>query len=255
VTLHDVEFSYPGAAHPALRGVNLTLRAGQTVALVGENGSGKTTLAKLVAGLYAPTAGRITWDGRDTSEIDAKSLADRVVMVLQEPVRWPNDARTNVRVGRHDRVDPDDEWLRDAAAKARADEVVDKLPKRWETLLSKYFRGGHELSGGQWQRLAVARGLFRDAPLLIWDEPTAPLDAKAEFAVYESLRRIAAGRTVVLITHRLASVRHADQIYLLHEGELVEQGTHDELLAARGRYAELHELQARLYEEDFVPSE
>jgi ABC-type multidrug transport system fused ATPase/permease subunit len=124
---------------------------------------------------------------------------------------------------------------------------VDRLPAEWNTLLSKQFRGGQELSGGQWQRLAVARGLFRDAPLLIWDEPTAPLDAKAEFAVYESLRALAEDRTVVLITHRLASVRHADRIYLLHEGELAEQGTHAELMDLGGRYAELHDLQARLY--------
>jgi ABC-type multidrug transport system fused ATPase/permease subunit len=125
--------------------------------------------------------------------------------------------------------------------------VVAGLPHGWDTLLSKYFRNGHELSGGQWQRLAVARGLFRDAPLLIWDEPTAPLDAKAEYAVYESLRRIASGRTVILITHRLASVRNADQIYLLHDGALAEQGTHAELLAAAGRYADMSALQAQMY--------
>jgi len=124
---------------------------------------------------------------------------------------------------------------------------VAKLPRGWDTLLSKYFRGGLELSGGQWQRMAVARGLFRGAPLLIWDEPTAPLDARAEFAVYESLRRLASGRTVILITHRLASVRNCDQIYLLHDGELAEHGTHRELLANAGRYAELYTLQEQMY--------
>jgi ABC-type multidrug transport system fused ATPase/permease subunit len=161
-------------------------------------------------------------------------------------VRWPHTARANVRVGRHDRPDPYGDALGRAAAEARADEVVARLTHGWDTLLSRYFRGGHELSGGQWQRLAVARGLYRDAPVLIWDEPTAPLDARAEFAVYESLRDLARGRTVILITHRLASVRYADRIYLLHEGRLVEQGRHADLLAAGGRYAELYELQTAL---------
>jgi ATP-binding cassette subfamily B protein len=126
--------------------------------------------------------------------------------------------------------------------------VVDGLPNGWDTLLSTYFRDGQDLSGGQWQRLAVARGLFRDAPVLIWDEPTAPLDAKAEYAVYESLRRIARGRTVILITHRLASVRNCDRIYLLHDGALAEQGNHDALMAAGGRYADLYSLQSRMYD-------
>ncbi|MEV6235489.1 ABC transporter ATP-binding protein [Lentzea sp. NPDC051838] len=244
ITLHDVGFRYPGAASEAVRGINLTLHKGQTIALVGENGSGKTTLAKIIAGLYRPSGGQVCWDGRDIAEFD---VADQVVMVLQDPIRWPHDARTNVRVGRHDRADPGDVALLEAAGAARATEVVEGLPHGWETLLSKYFRDGHELSGGQWQRLAVARGLFRDAPLVIWDEPTAPLDAKAEYAVYESLRQLAGSRTVVLITHRLASVRNADQIYLLHEGSLVEQGTHAELLAAGGRYTQLYGLQVEMY--------
>ncbi|GAB2961928.1 ABC transporter ATP-binding protein [Saccharothrix stipae] len=247
VTLDRVTFHYPGSARPAVRDVSLTVRPGETIALVGENGSGKTTLAKLVAGLYAPTSGAVRWGGQDIALVDRSRLADRVMMVLQDPVRWPHTARVNVRVGRHDRPDPDGLALRDAAAQAGADEVVDQLPDGWHTLLSKQFRGGVELSGGQWQRLAVARGLYRDAPLLIWDEPTAPLDAKAEFAVYESLRALAEDRTVVLITHRLASVRHADRILLLHDGELTEQGTHAELLALGGRYADLYELQSRMY--------
>ncbi|MEO6088295.1 MAG: ABC transporter ATP-binding protein [Umezawaea sp.] len=249
VRLDRVVFAYPESpdTRPAVRDVSLTIDRGQTIALVGENGSGKTTLAKLIAGLYAPTSGRVDWDGRDVRSLDRAGVAERVMMVFQEPIRWPHTARANVRVGRYDRVDPAGAALGGAAIQAGADEVVDRLPDGWETLLSKQFRGGLELSGGQWQRLAVARGLYRDAPLLIWDEPTAPLDAKAEFAVYESLRTLAEDRTVVLITHRLASVRYADRIYLMHEGELVEQGTHAELMALGGRYAELHDLQARMY--------
>ncbi|MEU4579882.1 ABC transporter ATP-binding protein [Nonomuraea sp. ATR24] len=243
ITLRDVGFTYPGGAGPALRGIDLTVHAGQTIALVGENGSGKTTLARLLAGLYRPTTGTMRWDGLDCAGLDPRSLADRIVLVPQHPVRWPHDARTNVRMGRHDRPDPGDHALREAASLAAADDVIAGLPSGWRTLLSKQFRGGHELSAGQWQRLAVARGLFRDGPLLIWDEPTAPLDAKAEYAVYETLRRIAGERTVVLITHRLTSVRHADRVYLLHQGRIAEQGTHEELLALRGRYAELYALQ------------
>lgn len=249
IRLDKVSFAYPGAGDRlAISEVSLTIAAGETVALVGENGSGKTTLAKLIAGLYRPTDGSIAWDGVDLRDIAPESLADRVAMVLQEPIRWPRSARDNVRIGRHGRDDPGDELLTRAAIDSRAAEVVERLPRGWQTLLSRQFRGGHDLSAGQWQRLAVARGLYRDAPLVIWDEPTAPLDAKAEQAVYESLRRLARDRTVVLITHRLASVRKADRIFLLDAGALAEQGTHEELLRLGGLYAELFELQLKLYD-------
>jgi ABC-type multidrug transport system fused ATPase/permease subunit len=248
ITLNGVSFRYEGArASAALQDVSLQIRAGETIALVGENGSGKTTLAKLIAGLYAPTEGQVQWDGIDLRRLSAASIADRVAMVLQHPVRWPRSARDNVRIGRHDRLDPDDEALERAARLARAEEVIARLPQGWQSLLSRHFRGGTDLSGGQWQRLAVARGLYRDAPIVIWDEPTAPLDAKAEYAVYESLRKLAAGRTVILITHRLASVRNADRILFLEQGRLIEQGCHEELLSLNGRYAELYRLQARLH--------
>ncbi|WIV99107.1 ABC transporter ATP-binding protein [Kinneretia aquatilis] len=246
IRVEDLSFAYqPG--RPVLQAINLEIQAGQTVALVGENGSGKTTLAKLLAGLYQPDRGRICWDGQDMADFEAESRAERIAMVLQDPVRWPRSARDNVRIGRHTRPDPEDRALRAAARSARADEVVAGLPQGWDTVLSRYFRGGQDLSGGQWQRLAVARGLFRDAPLVIWDEPTAPLDARAEAAVYDSLRQLAAGRTVVLITHRLASVRAADRIFFMERGCLVEQGRHEELMALNGRYAELVRLQNRLH--------
>ncbi|WP_164018481.1 ABC transporter ATP-binding protein [Pyxidicoccus trucidator] len=254
IELHGVGFHYPGQeGRQALRDVSLTIEAGQSIALVGENGSGKTTLAKLIAGLYPPTSGRITWDGIDLREMSPDSLADRVVMVLQDPIRWPRSARDNVRLGRHQRVDPDSRFLLQSAEQSRALEVVESLPQGWDTLLSRQFRGGLDLSGGQWQRLAVARGLYRDAPLVIWDEPTAPLDARAEHAVYESLRQLARNRTVLLITHRLASVRNADRIYFLERGSVVEQGRHEELMKLDGRYAELYRLQTRLHGLDEEP--
>ncbi|NZA28243.1 ABC transporter ATP-binding protein [Luteimonas sp. SJ-92] len=248
IALENVGFRYPGEhGRTALRDLTLTIEAGQTVALVGENGSGKTTLAKLLAGLYRPGSGRICWDGVDIREMDPESLADRVVMVQQHPIRWPRSAEDNIRLGRYARTDPEEAALMEAARQARATEVVETLPDGWRTLLSREFRGGQDLSAGQWQRLAVARGLYRDAPLVIWDEPTAPLDARAEHAVYESLRGLSRDRTVVMITHRLASVRNADRIFFLERGALVEQGTHRELLAMDGRYAELYRLQMRMH--------
>jgi ATP-binding cassette subfamily B protein len=256
IELDRVGFHYAGRRDaPALQDISLCIQPGETIALVGENGSGKTTLAKVLAGLYLPTAGHIRWNGIDSRSLDPASLADRVTMVLQHPVRWPRSARHNVRIGRHSRADADGSALASAARESRAQEVIDGLRDGWDTLLTRQFRGGVDLSGGQWQRLAVARGLYRDAPLVIWDEPTAPLDAKAEQAVYELLRGLARGRTVVLITHRLASVRDADRIVFLDKGRIVEQGRHGELLAANGRYAELYRLQTTLHalEEPLAP--
>ena len=244
----DVGFSYPNSAgEPALGRVSLVIEPGQIIAFVGENGSGKTTLAKIIAGLYRPTSGQVLWDGIDIRGLDRSAAAAKVAMVLQEPVRWPRTARENIRIGRHDRVDPDDSALLAAAREAHALDVIERLPKAWDTLLSKEFHGGYDLSTGQWQRLAIARGLYRDAPLVIWDEPAAPLDAKAECAVYDSLRRLSAGRTVILITHRLASIRDADRIFLLDRGSIAESGRHEELMALDGKYAELYRLQARLH--------
>jgi ATP-binding cassette subfamily B protein len=247
IEVRGLTFAYPGRDEPALDGIDLTIERGQVVALVGENGSGKTTLAKLLAGLFDPQEGSIAWDGADLSGFDADSVADRVAVVLQEPTQWPMTARANITLGRHDRHDPDGEALAAAAGDAGADQVVADLPAGWDTLLSRLFKDGADLSGGQWQRMAVARGFYRDAPLLICDEPTANLDAKAEHAVYESIRQLARGRTIVLITHRLASTRTADVVYVLDRGRLVEQGSHEQLMAAGGAYAELYTLQAAGY--------
>ncbi|MFJ8488309.1 ABC transporter ATP-binding protein [Streptomyces sp. NPDC094038] len=233
-----------GAARPALDDVTLSIPLGRIVALVGENGSGKTTLVKLLAGLYQPDRGRILWDGVDAARADRHRLAERIAMVAQDFKRWPFTAKVNVAVGRSS-APLTDERLAASVAEAGAEEVVEDLPRGLDTLLARNFSGGHELSGGQWQRLGIARAAYRRGHILIVDEPTAALDARAELEVFEKIRALAgSGQTVVLITHRLASVRHADLVHVLEQGRVVESGTPDELLASGGVYAELYALQA-----------
>ncbi|MER6944505.1 ABC transporter ATP-binding protein [Nonomuraea sp. NPDC000554] len=238
----EVTFSYPGASRPALNGVSVTVNRGEVIALVGENGSGKTTLAKLLAGLYRPQSGTIHWDGADLADLDLRRL---VSVIAQDHTRWPLTVRENILMGRP----LDEERLADAAAAAGADEVVAELSQGYDSLLDRRFRGGHDLSGGQWQRIAVARGFYRDAALVIFDEPTSALDARAEHALFERIRQHADGRSIVLITHRLASVRLADRIYVLDHGRVAEQGTHAELMERDGLYADLYSLQASAYRE------
>jgi ATP-binding cassette subfamily B protein len=243
ITAEDVAFTYPGADNPALRGVSVRVRRGEVIALVGENGSGKTTLAKILAGLYAPDSGHVRWDGVDLADVNPEEQRRHIAVIAQDHTRWPFTARHNITMGQ----DKGAAAIAEAAKVAGADEVVAGLSRGYDTLLDRRFKDGEELSGGQWQRVAVARGFYRDAPLLICDEPTAALDARAEHALFERIRRHADGRTVLLITHRLASVRYADRIYVLDHGEVVEEGTHEHLMALDGLYADLYNLQAQAY--------
>lgn len=279
IVLEKVSYRYPDRDAPAVDAVSLTIPRGKIVALVGENGSGKTTLAKIVAGLYRPHSGRILWDGVDDTELDRDQVFDRVALVSQSFVEWPFTAAANIRIGRavpaaEDGLHPalprprfgeptehaEDpapadvatkvaDGLAEAARYAEADRVVDELPRKWDTLLDRSYVGGVALSGGQWQRMLLARGVFRDAELVIADEPTSALDAKAEIAAFAKIRALAdRGHTVILITHRLASTRLADRIYVLDHGRLVEEGTHTELLAQGGRYAAAYRMQADQYD-------
>ncbi len=247
LSVEHVGFAYPGCDQLALDDVSFQLGAGEVVALVGENGSGKTTLAKLLCNLYTPTSGRIAWDGVDTSSCDPALLGRHVAVIFQDFVQYFMAARVNIAVGDQERAD-DLDAIVDAAVESGADGFLGQLPEGYETMLGRQFDGGHELSIGQWQRVALARAFFRRAPLLILDEPTAALDPRAEHDLFERMRALAAGRTVLLISHRFSSVRSADRILVLRQGRLVEQGSHDQLMAGDGLYAELFRLQASAYE-------
>ncbi|MGC1214176.1 MAG: ABC transporter ATP-binding protein [Micromonospora sp.] len=247
IDLDRVTLRYPDTAMPAVSGVSLTIRRGEVVALVGENGSGKTTLAKLIAGLYRPTDGVVRWDGTDAADLDPRQTAAQVAVMTQEWQRFPFTAGQNIRIGRHDRTaDRPGPSVEDAARGAAAHDMIVDLPYGYDTLLDRQFKNGQDLSGGQWQRLVAARGLYRDARLLICDEPSAALDARAEHALFQHLRRHPE-RAILLITHRLANVRHADQIFVMDHGRLIQQGNHDELMAQDGLYRELFNLQAAGY--------
>lgn len=247
IRLDDVGLRYPGSSAEAVSGVTAEIRHGETIALVGVNGSGKTSLAKLIATLYRPTSGSITWDDVDVSTREPGAAAPHVAVITQDYARWPFSARTNITIGRHDHPTGDTDRIEAAARSAAAHDMITKLPNGYDTLLDRTFKGGTDLSIGQWQRLACARGFYRDSPILICDEPSAALDPRAEAALFDRLRDRSGHSTTVLITHRLANVVHADRILVLEAGRLIETGSHAELLAADGHYAELFRLQARHY--------
>ncbi|MDT3396034.1 ABC transporter ATP-binding protein [Streptomyces sp. B1866] len=247
IALDRVTFRYPDRAAPAVCEVSMSLRSGSVIALVGENGSGKSTLVKLLAGLYVPDAGRILWDGVDIARADRQQVFAHVSLLTQDFERWPFTAGTNIRIGAPGRP-PGADDVRAAAAYSGADEIIDGLPRGMDTLLARQFRGASDLSGGQWQKIGLARTHYRGTSLVIVDEPTSAMDPAAEIACFERIRALAGpGRAVVLVTHRMAAVQHADAIYVLHHGRLVEHGSHADLLALGGRYAAMYRMQADQY--------
>jgi ATP-binding cassette subfamily B protein len=242
----DVGFRYPGSERWAVRHLNFTLQAGEVLALVGENGAGKTTLVKLLARLYDPVEGRVLLDGHDLREYDLEALRGNMGVIFQDFVRYNLSAGDNIAVGKI-AAREDQARIERASKRSQADEVIAKLPGGYQQMLGKRFKNGFELSGGEWQKIAIARAYMREAAVLILDEPTAALDARSEFEVFQRFKELSSGKTAVLISHRFSSVRMADRILVLADGQIEAAGTHDELLAQSGRYSELFELQAAGY--------
>ncbi len=245
--LENVSFVYPGAEQAALSAVSLHLRPGRSLALVGSNGSGKTTLIKLLTRLYVPTSGRITLDGRDLAEWDVEVLRRRFGVIFQDFVRYQMKVGENIGAGEERAFEDESRW-REAAELGQASDMIETLPQGYQTQLGKWFQGGRELSGGQWQKVAVSRSFMRrDADIRVLDEPTAAMDAEAEAEVFHHVRDLAEGRMTILISHRFSTVRMADEIVVLDGGRVVERGDHASLMEQGGVYARLFELQARGY--------
>jgi ATP-binding cassette subfamily B protein len=247
IRFENVSFSYPGAEQPALIDVDLHIRPGESLALVGENGSGKTTLIKLLTKLYLPSTGRILLDGQDLREWDESVLRQRIGVIFQDFTRYQLMLGENIGAGDVRYFEDETRW-RDAAGKGMAAPTVAELPLGYRTPLGKWFNDGRELSGGQWQKIALSRAFMRsEADILVLDEPTAAMDAAAEATVYEHFRTLTAGRIAILISHRFSTVRMADQIVVLQAGRIIERGSHEELMRENGLYAHLFSLQARGY--------
>ena len=242
----DVSFRYPGSPRLILDGMNFFLRPGERVALIGENGQGKTTVVKLITRLYDPTEGQILLDGVDLREYRLEDLYREIGVIFQDFMRYELKARENIAVGRVEEIN-NLELLRTAARKSMADTVIGRLPKGYDQMLGGRFEGGLDLSGGEWQKVALARAYLRDAQLLILDEPTAALDAKSEFEVFRRFAELTTGKMALFISHRFSTVRMADRIVVLDKGRIAEEGSHDQLAGMGGRYAEMFEMQAASY--------
>jgi ATP-binding cassette subfamily B protein len=246
IEFRNVSFRYEGTDRWALRNVSLTIRPGEKVALVGRNGAGKTTLIKLLTRLYDPTEGQILLDGVDLRDLDINELRQRIGVIFQDFVRYVMTASENIGFGQIEALD-DRARIAASAAKSGADALIEKLPQRYDTMLGRWFNDGRELSGGEWQKIALARAFMRDCEVLVLDEPTAALDAEQEMRVFEQFRELTHDRIAVLISHRFSTVRMADRIFVVDEGRISEQGTHADLVLQGGTYARLFTLQAESY--------
>ncbi len=242
----NVSFKYPGSSRLILNGLDFHLRPGERVALIGENGQGKTTIVKLITRLYDPSEGQILLDGVDLRDYQLEDLYREIGVIFQDFMRYEMTARENIAVGRIDDLQNAD-LLQTAAEKSLADQVIAKLPHHYEQMLGRRFDGGVDLSGGEWQKVALARAYLRDAQLLILDEPTAALDAKSEFEVFQRFAELTMGKMALFISHRFSTVRMADRIVVLEQGKIAEEGNHDQLARMGGRYAEMFEMQAASY--------
>jgi ATP-binding cassette subfamily B protein len=242
----DVWFRYPDTERWILRDLNFTLECGERIALIGQNGQGKTTIVKLITRLYDPTRGQILLDGIDLRDYSIEDLCNEVGVIFQDFMRYEMTARENIGVGRIELLD-DDASIQGAAEKSLADGVVAKLANGYEQMLGRRFEGGVDLSGGEWQKIALARAYLRESQVLILDEPTAALDARAEFEVFQRFNELTEGKMALFISHRFSTVRMAERIIVLEDGAIVEAGNHEQLVALSGRYAEMFELQASSY--------
>jgi len=242
----NVSFHYPGSSRLILNGLNFQLRPGERVALIGENGEGKTTMVKLMTRLYDPVEGQVLLDGIDLREYDLEDLYREIGVIFQDFMRYEMTARENIAVGRIEEIE-NLPLLRLSAQKSMADEVIAKLDREYEQMLGRRFDGGVDLSGGEWQKVALARAYLRDAQVLILDEPTAALDARSEFEVFQRFAELTTGKMALFISHRFSTVRMADRIVVLENGRIAEDGNHDQLTHLGGRYAEMFELQAASY--------
>ncbi|MCC5602662.1 ABC transporter ATP-binding protein [Nostoc favosum] len=248
IRFENVSFTYPGSSKPALTNISLHLKPREKLAIVGENGSGKTTLIKLLTRLYTPDSGRIFLDGLDLQEWDVDVLRRRIGVIFQNFVRYQFTVGENIGVGDVEHLENKTRW-QTAAQKGMAQSFIDQLPQSFQTQLGRWFKGGQELSGGQWQKIALSRAFMRSqADILVLDEPTSAIDAQAEFEIFNHFRTVTKNQMVLLISHRFSTVRMADKIVVIENGEVIEQGTHEELLQLGGRYAKLFLLQAAGYQ-------